>query len=139
MKAINEVLALDVGKARIGVARASMRARIPEPVTTIETSKALELLNEIIDRYQTQAIVVGLPRSLHGDDTEQTRWVRQWITEAANHIKLPFYLQDEALTSAKALELAADDETKNQSQDALAASLILQDFLDTPKHMRVTH
>lgn len=132
---VNQLLGLDVGQKRIGVARASSAAKLAEPLKTISTASGLKELKGIIKEQDAQTIVVGLPRNLRGDDTPQTTWVRSWVDEAKKQIKLPFYWQDEALTSVQAESLKL--KAKNQDIDALAAAIILQDFLDVPETGRV--
>lgn len=131
-----QLLGIDVGEARIGVARASSVASIAEPLVTIETSKAIEKLNQLVSEHSVDTIVVGLPRNLRGDDTKQTNWVRDWVRRAQADIKAQFYWQDEALTSHIA-EVASLSHKKPKDIDALAAAIILQDFLDTPEAERV--
>ncbi|MBA3757491.1 Holliday junction resolvase RuvX [Candidatus Saccharibacteria bacterium] len=131
-----QLLGLDVGLARTGVARASAVARQAEPLMTIETSKALGTLAELIEKQSIGIIVVGLPRNLQGEDTDQTRWVRKWVKEAKAAVEVPFYWQDEALTTVIA-RAGAVAHKKPRDVDALAAAIILQDFLDTPEAERV--
>jgi len=131
-----QLLGLDVGKARTGVARGSSVARLAEPLTTIESDKLMKKLQELIKQYSVDGIVVGLPRNLDSQDTPQTVWVRNWVTEAKKRIDKPFYWQDEALTS-KLAEVQAKTGKHPADVDALAASIILQDFLDTPVAERV--
>ena len=131
-----QLIGLDVGGTRTGIARASAVARIAQPLETVETKQVLSRLSELIDEYAVDTIVVGLPRSLDGNDTDQTRWVRQWMVGAKEKINKPFYWQDEALTT-KLAELKAKTSKKTQDTDALAAAVILQDFLDTPEAERV--
>lgn len=130
-----QYLALDIGKAKTGIARASAVARIPQPVITVATGKLIDELKSLIRREPTEAIVVGLPRSLEGHDTKQTEWVRQWIKKAKEDFDMPFYFQDEALTS-KIAEAKAISHKRPQDADAFAAAIILQDFLDTPEAER---
>jgi putative holliday junction resolvase len=128
-----EFLSVDVGSARIGVARGSSVARIAQPLETIAAGMAIDRLKEVVDENRTAGVVVGLPRSLAGEDTAQTRYVRDWVNEAKAQINLPFYWQDEALTTKQAEGLGV----KNHTVDAQAAAIILQDFLDTPEEDRV--
>lgn len=127
-----EILALDVGKTRTGVARASSLAKIAEPLKTLPTDKVLE---EISNMGQLEAVVVGLPRSLGGDDTQQTRWVRKWVAAVKPQVNTPMFWVDEALSTVKASELKS--QYKNADEDSLAATILLQDFLNTPKPERL--
>lgn len=130
-----EILALDVGTKRVGIARASMQARLPQPLKTVKTNEAIERLREIVKENKVKIIVAGLPRNLSGEDTAQTHWVRNWIAKAKDELDLPFYWQDEALTSVKAQSLKL--KAKNKDVDAQAAAIVLEDFLKTEKNNRV--
>jgi putative holliday junction resolvase len=133
---IKQLLGLDVGQKRIGVARASSAAKLAEPLITIKSENALNKLDQIVKEQGAETVVVGLPRNLKGDDTAQTAWVRQWVDGAKKQIKLPFYWQDEALTSRIA-EVEREAHKSAHDVDALAAAIILQDFLDAPEAQRV--
>ena len=84
----SEIFGLDVGEARSGIARASALARIAEPLMSIETTKIFDCLKKLLRGHQVNAIVVGLPRNLEGNDTAQTKWVRSWAQEAKKNLKL---------------------------------------------------
>lgn len=140
MQEIRELLCLDWGKKRIGLARASTVARIPEPLASIANDEhTYGHLRKIIAQHHTSAIVVGLPRDMHMHETEQTRLVRQWVAEARSHFLMPFYWQDETATTAHAEGIASAHSSfeKRPDIDSLAASIILQDFLLTPASKRV--
>lgn len=134
-----EILALDVGEARVGIARASTAARLAEPLKTVKTKDAVDYLQDLIKEGDIQAAVVGLPRNLSGEETNQTRWVRAWVEQAKPKINRPLYWQDEALTSRVAAGRIPKSEFQNPNSDehSLAAAMILQDFLDTPESERV--
>lgn len=128
---------MDVGQVRTGVARASMYARLSEPLTTLKTKDHVyQQLQKIIATNKTDAIVVGLPRTQSGKDTAQSLWTRTWVDEAKKHIDKPFYWQDESLTTKLAEARHMSDKKSVHSVDTLAAAIILQDFLDTPEAER---
>lgn len=130
-----EILALDVGSQQVGIARASSVARLPEPLKTVKTEEAITQLQKMIKENEVEAIVVGLPRNLSGEDTPQTRWVRDWAQKAKSQLSAPLYWQDEALST----KVAETHRRGNQAGavDALAACVILQDFLVAAKEARV--
>lgn len=138
-----EILGLDVGSKRTGMARASNVARLAEPLTSIPTKDAISSLQKYLAEHRVEAIAVGLPRNLAGEDTDQTRWVRSWIDKAKPKIAAPIYWQDEALTSKKAesLKLKAKSNQliaiSSPDEHALAAAIILQDFLDSAETNRM--
>jgi putative Holliday junction resolvase len=123
---------VDVGDKRVGIARGSSSARIAEPLKTVPADKALEEIAATANELQADGIVVGLPRGLDGQETAQTEKIRGWVRTAQHQIELPFYWQDEALTSA-----AIEKSATKAGIDAAAAAVILQDFLDTPVQQRV--
>jgi putative Holliday junction resolvase len=123
-----EFIGVDVGSVRVGLARGSDAARMAEPLKTLPADEAIKQLADIVVQRGAAAVVVGLPRGLDGQDTPQTNLVREWLKQAQQAIKLPFYWQDEALTTK-----SAEDHDSKQGIDADAASVILQDFLDTPE------
>lgn len=132
------VLALDVGGKRIGVAVASLAARLASPLTTLDAESFREALAEIIDREDVAYLVVGLPRNQSGEETSQTEAVRQVAAELEAH-GLPVYFQDESLTSQKAkTELNGRGRPyKKTDIDQLAAAYILEDWLNEHKESDV--
>lgn len=132
---VSEFIGLDVGRARTGFARGSSAARLAEALPTVPTNEALKTLKDLVAKG-VDGVVVGLPRSLNGEETDQTAWVRDWVDVAKKEIGATFYWQDEALTS-KLAEAEAIKGGRLQDADSLAARIILQDFLDSPKDMRV--
>lgn len=131
---INAVLALDVGTKRIGVAVADMTARLPRPLTTLSNDiKIFETIAMTAQTENAQAVVVGLPRGLDGQETEQTLFTREFAKELENRTGLNVYLQDEAVTSELAEhELFAKRKAYSKADvDALAATFILDDFLQS--------
>jgi putative holliday junction resolvase len=129
-----EYLGVDAGSARVGIARGGSLAKIAEPLATVPAAEAVEELAKLANESGAVGIVVGLPRGLDGQETAQTGAARDWVKAAKDKIKLPFYWQDEALTSRQA-ELRTDK--KAAGADAIAASILLQDFLDTGLEERV--
>ncbi len=133
---VKEFLGLDVGKARTGIARGSSGAKIAEPLKTVKTKDIFTVLPKIIEDNKVTALVVGLPRSNQDTDNKQTVWIREFVDKAKKRISLPFYWQDEALTTKLAEAEEAAGKKAEIGTDAMAASIILQDFLDSPETER---
>lgn len=132
---VNNILALDVGGARIGVAVASSIARIAHPLATLSVSPStIDDLRQIVKDEQIDILVVGLPRNLSGEQTGQTTAVQHFARQL-EELDLPINFQDEAVTSAKAeAELVSRGKPYSKGDiDALAATYILEDFLLTYK------
>jgi putative Holliday junction resolvase len=125
-------LSLDVGKVRIGLATANSISKLPSPVTTLPNDQDfLVELNKLIAENQINELVVGLPKSLEGNDTDQTIWLREFYENLKTKLDIPIHLENEALSSVR-----AETELKNigrvyskEDVDALAACFILDDFI----------
>lgn len=131
------LLGLDIGKTRTGIARASGLARLAEPLMTVETTDLIKTLKELVSQHNYGVIVAGLPRNLQGNETSQTQWVRHWVEKAKQQLDAKFYWQDEALTTklAEAHQMAIGKKFP-YSSDAIAAAIVLQDFLDASEAER---
>ncbi len=136
MSDAQELIGVDVGLKKSGIARASTMAKLAEPLKTIQTEQLLDELAKLTAQKLTEAVVIGLPRNLNGEDTEQTTWVRNWAQQAKQKLSTPLYWQDEALTTKLANKQLAKTKTAAED-DALAAAIILQDFIDTSPANRV--
>jgi len=127
------MLGLDIGTVRTGVARANTLVRLPSPLTTLAMDTDFVVhLQQLINDEQAVGLVIGLPRNLRGDDTQQTAFVRTTADSLRKAIELPMYFVDEALTSEKAeQELGARKKPFTKGDvDALAACYILEDALE---------
>lgn len=129
------ILGIDFGSSRIGLALASLDTKIAQPLATIEANDGvIEKLRHVATANDVSHIVVGLPRNLDGDDTAQTAEARKFASHLKTSIKVPVTLQDEALTSETALERLKARHTgtiKKELIDQEAAAIILQDYLDS--------
>lgn len=137
-----KIVALDVGSKRIGVATADTAVRIAVPHSTIEVDGTeFEQIAKIMKNVDSKHLVVGLPRNGQGEETAQSETVRSFIVALLEYfvnsgLEKPLVkYQDESLTSVKAEENLAMAKRRKQRPkgdiDREAATLILQDFLDT--------
>lgn len=133
----NNLLALDVGEKRVGVALARADVRVPVVLETLErqASDFWQKLASVIKQHDIEEVVIGLPRGLDGQETAQTAHVQAFAREFASKFSQPFIYQDEALTSVQAENIlsAGGKQYAKTDIDALAASLILSDYLETEK------
>lgn len=130
------IIGFDIGSKRTGVARAPLDVSLASPLTTLDSgSLSDDTLQELLDNEQAVALVLGLPRGLEGQDTAQTNAVRERAHHYEEVLDVPVFLQDEAVTSIKAKEALRQNGRTYEKKDidALAASYILQDFLDNQK------
>lgn len=128
------LLALDVGAKRIGVALAGHDVRFAKPLTTLEHTDTIfaDIAGLVQDNHAT-VVVVGYPRGLEGQITEQTKTIETFVEELKLHLDARIEWQDETLTSVKAeTELAAQHKGGMYNKadvDALAATYILEDYI----------
>jgi len=132
------VLALDVGSKRIGVAVASLVARLPKALTVLnyEDPDLFIELNLIIKSSEAGNLVLGYPRGLDGQHTQQTEFVEVFAAKLQGVLDIPIHFQDEAVTSQRAKEEldAAGKPYSKGDIDSLAACYILEDWLnDNPE------
>jgi putative Holliday junction resolvase len=140
MNGTRSVLALDVGSVRVGVAVASLIARLPRPLITLERNDTFfPALQTILEVEGVGALVIGFPRGMQGQHTKQTTAIEEFSTELKSHFPLPLYFQDEALTSQHAeTELMARGRPYDKGDiDALAATYILEDFLGEHRDLQL--
>lgn len=126
------ILALDVGSARIGMAIAGLAARLASPKGTLQhTESAMEDIRHICGQEHVAQLVIGLPRGMAGQDTNQTAAVRAFGQKLADELKLPIHWQDEAVTSVRAEEelQRRGKPYRKEDIDSLAATYILEDYL----------
>lgn len=134
MSSRENILGLDVGDKRVGAALVTNQVSVPRPLATLAFDELLfSNLKELCLKNDIEKIVVGLPRNLEGEDTGQTRKTRSFADDLAKNLNLPVELQDEALTSQKAEQSLSSrkKEYEKPDVDALAAVLILNDYLDS--------
>ena len=126
-------VALDVGEKRIGVALARDDVKIAMAYDTLNVDGGeVQAIAEIIVREKADVLVVGYPRNQAGEPTKQAEFVERFV-EQLRDIAPKIVFQDESLTSVKAEEIlnARNQPYAKGEVDALAASLILQDYLET--------
>jgi putative holliday junction resolvase len=141
MAANYNLLALDVGERRIGLALANSGARLSQPLMTLtQSDQVFNDLQDIIAKQSISLLVVGLPRNLSGQDTAQTKYVRKFSDELKALVDIPIYYENEALSSVRAKQ-TLDSSKKpypKEAIDSLAACFILDDFLvNNPKPSNV--
>lgn len=137
-----KLIGLDVGTKRIGVAKAdtSVRVAVPDGVIIVNGQEFTEIAR-LSNLYNTTLFVIGMPRNVHGQETAQCAYVREFakrLKSTIPHAKIRF--QDETLTSVEAENrLKARKRSYQKGEiDAEAASIILQDFIESfapPAHL----
>lgn len=129
------LLAIDYGRARIGVASGQMITRTASPVGTVEAYDGVPNwidLDKIIKRWNPSDIIVGLPLDTKGLDTDITRDARRFAIEIEERYKKIVHLINEAYSTREArwrLESIKDTKVSHIKVDALAACVILETWM----------
>ena len=133
---MGRVLGIDYGDSRIGLAMSDPLKIIASPFKTIRNEgneKCLQVFQSLIKDKDVEAIVVGLPIGLKGQETVQTKKVRKFAN-LLYALKLPIHLEDERLSSVSAEKSMIQQNIKTGHNKGLidqrAAAIILQQFLD---------
>lgn len=130
---VRNFLALDVGERRIGVALADSGVKIAVPFDWLENDdKIIEKITELAIDHDIDEIIIGYPRNQSGEPTKQTQYVEDFAKRLAEiDLDVEIKFQDESLTSVQA-EHRLGGNLKDKGQiDAEAASIILQDYLES--------
>lgn len=126
------IIALDVGEKRIGVAITHSLARLPRPygdIQNVSRDKTRSELIDIINRELVIGVVVGVPRNLNGDETAQSRDIRNFAESLS--LPVPLIFVDESLSSVRADQLRSEPSFAQASRDSLAACFILEEYIHT--------
>lgn len=126
------IVCLDVGEKRIGVAVADMAVKIAVPFETVDVDGTeIETIAKIIVSEQADVVVVGYPRNQSGEVTAQTTYVEEF-SKKLQDLAPSIVFQDESLTSVIAEQrLASYNRPYTKADiDAQAAAIILQDYLE---------
>ncbi len=131
------VLGLDIGEKRLGVAVSDPTLTVASPLVVLDAKSELgdgRELKRIIDDYDVELLVVGLPRSMDGSEGPQAQRVRRAAERLSGILGVPVVYADERLSSVEAgramSEAGLSDRAKRGSVDMVAAALFLQSHLD---------
>jgi putative Holliday junction resolvase len=128
------VLALDYGSARCGCALSDPTGTIVTPVEIVErpaTKRGFAQLRELVREREVERVIVGLPLSLDGGDTEQTREARAFASELSQRLgdSIPIEMHDERFTTLLAQRTRGPGQGFATSEDSRAAAHLLESWL----------
>jgi putative Holliday junction resolvase len=125
------VLALDYGSARCGCAISDPTGTIATPIAPVArpaTRRGLEALVRLVHEREVELVIVGLPLSLSGGDSQQTQETRRFAAALSERLggAVPVELHDERFTTRLAQRLPGDGQA---SEDSRAAAHLLAGWL----------
>ena len=136
------ILVLDLGSKTLGVAVSDKTEMIASGITTIRFEnedyiKAVEALKSIIKEYKVEKIVLGLPKNMDNSEGFASLRSKEFKQLLEENFDLPVLLQDERLSSVSAnnvlLEADISRKKRKEKVDTVAATIILQNYLDIRK------
>ena len=134
---MSRILGLDYGERRIGIALSDPLQIIAKPLTVIDRKKTdyIFQLSKIIVENEIISIVVGLPLTLKGKKSKQTKTVLSFIDELQSKLTIPILQIDERLSSIAAEKSLQMQNIKTGYEkgkvDETAAAIFLQEYLDS--------
>lgn len=135
------IMALDVGSRTIGVACSDalyMTAQGVETIRRTSWAKDFERLLQLINDYEVEEIVVGMPRNMNGTKGERAEKTEEFVERLKEVTTLPITYWDERLSTVMAeRSLIAADVSRRKRKvviDKMAAVVILQGYLDRRQH-----
>lgn len=127
------LMALDFGSRRTGVAVSDELGLYAHPRPAIKggTRALLEALPPLVAAEAIDEVIVGLPRTLAGEDSAQTAATRAFVERLREHLDVPVTTWDERFSSVEAARYVPSDRHRDGSLDSAAAALLLQAVLDS--------
>ena len=142
LKPYKAIIGFDYGAKRLGIAVSDLLWMVATPYKILYRStweKDLAALKQIIDEKEVQAIVIGLPLQMNGEEGSIAQEVREFAAKLTEALALPILFWDERLSSAAAenfliKEVDLSRAKRKKVLDASAAGFILQGALDALRY-----
>lgn len=136
------IIGLDIGAKKIGIAISDQTQMIANPhliLTRENINKDTGRIRTLCKEFDTCAMIIGLPKQLNNEEGELCEKVRQFAIKFDKKHPLPIYFQDERFSTSESVRLMQSfDFTRkrqNDTDDKIAATLILQTALDSLAHI----
>lgn len=138
---MGRLLAIDYGRKRCGIAVTDTLRIVATGLATVPTAGLVEFVKRYAASEPVDAIIVGLPRTVQGQESESMRYIRpgiQKLCQALPGVKVEFF--DERFTSVLAHRSMLDSGMKKMQRrdkavvDEIAATIILNDYLQSKQY-----
>ncbi|MBD5258389.1 MAG: Holliday junction resolvase RuvX [Barnesiella sp.] len=138
---MGRLLSIDYGRRRCGIAVTDPLRIVASGLTTVDTSKLIEYIRNYVATEQVDAIIVGYPTTMRGQESDSMRYIRPGIGQlrkALPQMEIIFF--DERFTSAIAHRAMLDGGMKKSARrdkaivDEISATIILNDYLESQQY-----
>ena len=139
-----KIIALDIGTVRIGVATSDIMEIIASAYE-VYRRKSLDVdvkhIAELVNNLNAGLVVIGLPLKMDGSEGQSVQMAKSFGEELSKLVSVPICYQDERLSTVSAerilIESGMRREKRKDKIDSLAATIILQTFLDKRSNLKV--
>lgn len=135
------LLGLDFGSKTVGVAVSDELGLTAQAIETIfrkdenKLRKTYARIEQLIEEYQVEQLVIGLPRNMDDSEGERAAACRAFANDLERRTGLPCVMWDERLTTVAADEILEEANVKKEDRkvviDKIAAGIILQDYMNS--------
>ena len=139
-----KILSLDIGTVRIGIATSDIMEIIASAYEVYRRKNLKQdvmHVAEIVNNLSVGEIVIGLPLKMDGSEGQSVEMARLFGDELSKLVNVPIHYQDERLSTVSAerilIESGMRREKRKDKIDAVAATIILQTYLDKKSNMKV--
>lgn len=136
---VARILSIDYGKKRTGIAVTDPLQIIANGLATVSTCELMNFLQSYTSKEHVERIVIGEPKRLNGEPSENLQRVRQFVERWKRQSTIPIEYYDERFTSVLAHKAMIDGGLKKKARqnkalvDEISATIILQDYLNSHK------
>ncbi|MDU1905506.1 MAG: Holliday junction resolvase RuvX [Dysgonomonas sp.] len=135
---MGRLLAIDYGTKRTGIAVTDPLKIIPTGLTTVRTGLLLDFLKEYIIREGVECVIIGLPKQMNNEPSENMTHIQSFIKKFKNQFPdMPVELYDERFTSVLAQRSMLESGIKKKDRqnkalvDEISATIILRDYMES--------
>ncbi len=138
---MGRLMGIDMGRKRCGIAVTDSLRIVATGLTTVSTASLTDFIKDYLLSEQVDTFIIGLPRTLSGQESESMRFIRPAIARLRSAFpQIPVIMFDERFTSAIAHRAMLDSGMSRSRRrdkaivDTMAATIILNDYLQSKSY-----
>ena len=137
---MGRIISIDYGRKRTGLAASDTLQMIANGLTTLPSGEVVNFLSEYVKKEPVDLFVVGLPKQMNNEPSENMKYVEAFVTHLKRVIpEIPVEYYDERFTSVLAHKAMLEGGLKKKKRqdkalvDEISAIIILQEYLESKK------